>query len=363
MKQFDRYLLKQFFLIFLMALLGFVSIFIIVDVIENLDRFIDNHVPWNIVGHYYLYSIPWFISIALPMSILIGTVFSVGGLVKRNEWTAMKAAGVSLYRLAVPLFLVGCFISVGSFVLDNEWVSWGNEKRFEIDRDYVKRRSRHKLKNVLTNIFLQKNSHSHISIGKYRIKKSVGTDIAIVHLDHKSIQQRIDGKKITWDADTSLWKLYNYSIRSFSGIGQESNVIISKQDTLIDLGFSPEDIQKQARSPEELNYFELTSRIAQLKENGVDTLRWEVIRYMKISFSFTGLILILFGIPLVMVKENNSLSFGAGMSVFVIFSYYAFIKFGQSLGFSGVLSPLSAAWLGNVLFFSGGAYLLISAKK
>ncbi|MBL7013284.1 MAG: LptF/LptG family permease [Candidatus Marinimicrobia bacterium] len=363
MKQFDQYLLRQFFAIFLMALLGFVSIFIIVDLIENLDRFIDNHVPWKMVGLYYVYSFPWFVSIALPMSVLIGTVFSVGGFVKRNEWTAMKAAGVSLYRLALPLFLVGCFIGGGSFILDNEWVSWGNEKRFEIDRDYVKRRSRHKLKNVLNNIFLQKNSHSHISIGKYRIKKEIGTDIAIVQLDDKSILQRVDAKKITWNPDSSLWILKDYSIRSFLKNGQESQVVISKEDTLIELGFSPEDIKKQARSPEELNYFELTSRIAQLRENGVDTLRWEVIRYMKISFSFTSLILILFGIPLVVYKENNSLSFGAGMSVFVIFSYYAFIKFGQSLGFNGILEPLMSAWLGNILFFTGGAYLLVSAKK
>ena len=363
MKQFDKYLLKQFFLIFLMALLGFVSIFIIVDLIENLDRFIDNHVPWKIVAYYYVYSFPWFISIALPMSVLIGTVFSVGGFVKRNEWTAMKASGVSLYRLAIPLFLIGCFISGGSFILDNEWVSWGNEKRFEIDRDYVKRRSRHKLKNVLTNIFLQKNSQSHISIGKYRIEKTIGTDIAIVNLNDKSILQRLDAKKITWNPDTSLWVLKDYSIRSFSEKGGEAKVVISKDDTLMALGFSPDDIKKQARSPEELNYFELTNRIAQLKENGVDTLRWEVIRYMKISFSFTTLILILFGIPLVVYKENNGLSFGAGMSVFVIFSYYAFIKFGQSLGFNGVLEPLLSAWLGNILFFSIGTYLLVSAKK
>ncbi|MBT3732899.1 MAG: YjgP/YjgQ family permease [Candidatus Marinimicrobia bacterium] len=363
MKKFDLYLLRQFFGIFLMALLGFVSIFIIVDLIENLDRFIDNHVPWPIVGSYYFYSFPWFVSIALPMSVLIATVFSVGGFVKRNEWTAMKSSGISLYRLALPLFIVGSIISIGSFILDNEWVSWGNEKRFEIDRDHVKRRSRHKLKNVLNNIFLQKNSDAHISLAKFRIDKKRGNDLAIVQLHEKAIKQRIDAKHIIWNQDVSLWQIKDYSIRSFSLDGKETAVVISKKDTIISLGFSPQDIQKQARSPEELDYFELTSRIAQLKSNGVDTLRWEVIRYMKISFSFTSLILILFGIPLVVFKEDNSLSFGAGMSVFVIFSYYAFIKFGQSLGFNGILEPILSAWLGNILFFAGGSFLLLRAKK
>ncbi len=78
-------------------------------------------------------------------------------------------------------------------------------------------------------------------------------------------------------------------------------------------------------------------RIVQLKANGVDTIKWEVTRYIKISFAFTNLIVILCGIPLVVLKEKNSLSFGAGASVFVIFGYYALIKFGQSLGFKGEL--------------------------
>jgi lipopolysaccharide export system permease protein len=84
---------------------------------------------------------------------------------------------------------------------------------------------------------------------------------------------------------------------------------------------------------------------------------------MKISFSLTNFILVLFGIPLVVFREKNSLSFGIGMSVFVIFAYYAFIKFGQSMGFKGQLSPLISAWLGNVVFFIGGIILLIRARK
>ena len=80
-------------------------------------------------------------------------------------------------------------------------------------------------------------------------------------------------------------------------------------DTLLSLGFTPDEIQQQARKPDELDYYSLTERITQLKENGVDTLRWEVTRYLKISFAFTNLIVVLFGIPLVVLKEKNSLSF------------------------------------------------------
>ena len=110
------------------------------------------------------------------------------------------------------------------------------------------------------------------------------------------------------------------------------------------------------------DYYLLTERISELKGNGVDTVKWEVTRYIKVSFAFTNLIVILCGIPLVVLKEKNSLSFGAGSSVFVIFGYYAFIKFGQSLGFKGVITPLLSAWIGNLVFMVAGILLFWRAK-
>ena len=136
MNKLDLYLLRQFWIILGISVLGFVSIFVIVDLIENLDRFMDNKVPSPIVIQYYLYTLPWFVSIGLPMSMLLSTVFSLGSMVKRNEWTAMKASGISLYRVSFPLLLSGIIMSGGSFVLDNKLVAIGNEKRFEIDRDH-----------------------------------------------------------------------------------------------------------------------------------------------------------------------------------------------------------------------------------
>ena len=131
----------------------------------------------------------------------------------------------------------------------------------------------------------------------------------------------------------------------------------------MDLGFLPKDIHQQARKPDELDFFALTNMIKKLKRNGVDTRKWEVTRYLKISFAFTNLIVVLCGIPLVIIREKGGISFGAGASIFVIFGYYAFIKFGQSLGINGVLEPLTSAWLGNIIFITGGLLLLFSVRK
>ena len=73
MKRLDTYLLRQFLNILVIGLLGFVTVFIVVDLIENLDRFIDNTVPIGIILKYYFFTLPWFINIALPMATLIAT--------------------------------------------------------------------------------------------------------------------------------------------------------------------------------------------------------------------------------------------------------------------------------------------------
>ena len=362
LQKLDKYLLSQFFTILTMSLLGFLAIFLVVDLIENLDRFVDNNVPVGITITYYFYTIPWFISVALPMSMLMSTVFSVGMMVKRNEWAAMKASGISLYRLSTPILSVGLIISIFSFLLDNQLVSYGNKKRYTIDRDYLKKKSRHKIKSSLKNIFLQKNISIHIGIEKYDIKKMSGSILTWVDLGEGVIEKRIDAKKIKYDENLNNWKLSNFSIRKFED-GIEKSVYFSIKDTLIDLKFIPEDINKQARSPDELDYYELTSRITDLKKNGVKTVKWEVTRYLKVSFSLTNFIVVLCGIPLVVFREKNSLSFGIGMSIFVIFGYYAFIKFGQSMGFKGQLTPIFSAWMGNIIFFIGGVTLLIKARK
>ena len=96
MKKLDIYIIRQFLSTLGMTLLGFVSVILIVDLIENLDRFIDNAIPAGITIKYYIYAIPWFMNIGLPMSMLISTVFTVGMLAKRNELTAVSYTHLTL---------------------------------------------------------------------------------------------------------------------------------------------------------------------------------------------------------------------------------------------------------------------------
>ena len=366
MKKLDKYLLRQFFVIFAMAIMGFVTVFVIVDLIENIDRFIDNSVQLKIIFVFYLYTLPWFFSIGFPMATLIAAVFSIGLMAKRNEWTAMKSSGISLYRITVPLIIAGIVLSLISYELDNNLVTRGNEKVTELEQKYMRRKARRntfRTSKILHDVLLQKHETTHISLAKYYISGMEADNATIVSLENGILTKRIDAQKLVWNDSLLLWMMNNYSIRNFDEYGEEIKVIIATKDTLISANFTPNDITQQFKSPDEMNFNELTERIALLKENGVKTVRWEVARYNKVSFALTSLIVILFGLPLAVSKQKGGLAFAAGMSVFVIFTYYAFIKFGQSLGYKEVLDPFISAWIGNVIFAIGSIILLLSVRK
>jgi len=312
---------------------------------------------------YYGYSIPYFINITLPMSMMISTVFSFGLMTKRNEWTAMKSAGISLYRLSTTLILFSILVSLISFEFDNKYVTWGMSERGNIEKEYMKKKPRRRSKETLKNLFFQKQETNHIALRKYQLHSRKAEGVTVIVFADSSIAKRIDAKKIVWIDTLSQWAASNFSIRTFDKTGNETDVIISNRDTLLNIFLTPEDITNGNKTPDQLNYYELEERIHYLEENGVDATRWKVQRQFKIAFAFTNLIVVLFGIPLVVVRPKGGLAFGGGASFLVIFSYYAFIKFGQSLGISGVLEPLYSAWLGNVVFISGGLLLLFSVRK
>ncbi len=363
MKKLDRYLLRQFTSILAMSILGFLCIFLIVDLIENLDRYIDNNMPWLVVLQYYGYSIPFFINIALPMSMLIATIFTIGLMAKRNEWTAVKSVGISLYRLTATLIVFSLFISLLSFEFDNRCVNWGISERNAIEKEHMKKKPRYRSSHTIRDIFLQKNQDQHFTIAKYQTISQTAKNIAVINFSHAVIHQRIDARTMTWIDSLEQWVIEDYSLRQFDEMGSEYGSRFSNGDTLIALGLKPSDITSNNKHPDELNYSELEERIIYLQENGVDATRWKVQRHFKVAFAFTNLIVVLFGIPLVVMRPKSGLSFGAGVSFLVIFSYYAFIKFGQSLGFKGLVEPLLSAWLGNIVFLIGGLMLLFSVRK
>jgi lipopolysaccharide export system permease protein len=327
-----------------------------------MDKFIDSEVPKEIILKYYLCSLPWFLNIGLPMAVLVAAIFTIGILSKRNELTAMKSSGISLYRIAVPLLLCAVLVSAGSFYWEDNLVTSGNQARREIEKEYLgKTRNKH-YRERRNNIFLQK-SNFVIGIERFQSSRKRAYGVTMQFLNEGKLQKRIDANRMYWQKDSGSWQIMNYAIRSFNSDGEETTVFHSAGDTTLVIGFEPADISREAISPEEMSFSELQLFVNELATSGVDNRRWEVNLHGKISFAFTNLIIVLFAVPMVASRPQGGLAFGAGMSIFVIFGYYAFIRFGQTLGYNGVMDPVLSAWLGNIVFAIGGIILLFFVRK
>ena len=122
MKKIDLYILREFLTTFIIVSIFFTLISLIVDVFENLNRFIDNEVSANILFDYYKASLPSMVSVTIPVSCLVSSVFTYGMMIQRKEWLVFKSSGLSLYRLSTPVLLLGLLLSIGSFYFDNSIV-------------------------------------------------------------------------------------------------------------------------------------------------------------------------------------------------------------------------------------------------
>ena len=360
-KLIDRYILRKFVALWLLSILVFLTIFHIVDLIEKIDTFLKYNLNINQILLYYLYQLPWYISIAIPMSVLLASVFTIGNLAKHNELTATKSSSISMYRLSAPIIIFGVFISVGTFFFEDFLVIPASRIKTGMESDLM-HKHRKMNKTVFDNITFQESQNRNIVIKRFYSKENTGRTITIQENDDNSLLKRIDAKKMIWRAEEKKWLITNFIIREFTNDSEEiASKVIS--DSLIFLDFTPDDITMLNQKPEDMRFGELRKFIARLKQSGNDSKKWEVNLHFKLAFPMTSLIVILFGLPLTAYKTRKNTSFGAGVSLLVIFVYYGFIKFGQVLGFTGMLPPIPAAWLGNIIFLTTGSFMFYKIKQ
>jgi lipopolysaccharide export system permease protein len=361
MTRLDRYVLRQFVITALFALAAFIIIFVVVDMMENLDDFLDRNATMGIIGLYYLYFIPEIIKLMVPVAMLLSALFTTGRLSTFNELTAMKSSGISLYRFMIPLLVFALIVS-GLSVYFNGWiVPFANKKKLDIGRIYFQKNIEFVSKN---NIFIQDSETRILSIGMFDDHRNVAFHVSIQDFnptDLTVISARYDASEMEWAAAQNSWTLIRGTMRRFDG-GKETITEFSSLP-MGKLNFSPEDIRKKQEKPDEMDYTDLKEFIDDQQSAGYDTARWLVEFYGKIAFPFSSFIVVLFGIPFSSVKRRSGLGVEFGIALAICFLYMIFLKVSQAFGYNGDLHPLFTAWLANIIFLFAGIYNLWRVPK
>ena len=357
----DRYITYHFITKSSMTIMIFLVIFLLVDIVENLDHIIDSEIPTFEIFKYYFYAIPWYVSLSLPMSLLLGIIFTNGTLQKNNELTAIKSAGISIKRISIPLIALGIIFSIFSFYFDNTIVTELLQKRNDLGIKYnLVRLKKNNIKQKY--IYRQESANTILGINRYNFRNQTAHNISILKFNNNKLNTRLDSPIMQWNPDRNTWELKDFHLRSWE---HKTPFFYQKsdKDTTLNLNFDPTSLTQTYVKPEEMNYWELEDFVKKLNKFGIQDPKWAVNMHFKSAFACSSFLMILFGLSLSIRRPRSTLALGIGTSIIVIFIYYAAITTGRSFGFNGTIDPFLSVWIPNLFFFIIGSYLFYKIQS
>ncbi|HEX7880837.1 MAG TPA: LptF/LptG family permease, partial [Candidatus Eisenbacteria bacterium] len=136
----DRYILKQMIPFYFLGVAAFALFFITADAFERIDVFVDNHTPVALIIRYYAAGSVYNAILVSPIALLLAIFFVFGQMTRFNEVTAMKTAGLSLYRIFVPVWLLALLISGGCWWVADSLMPRANQQKKEIYNEKIRGR-------------------------------------------------------------------------------------------------------------------------------------------------------------------------------------------------------------------------------
>lgn len=359
-KLIDKYVTKQFIQTIIFGLITFTLIFLIIDMMENLDDFIDENVHPRIIFQYYIVFIPEIIRLMLPVSVLLASLFVTGKLSNQNELTAIKAAGVSLYRYMLPFVLCTLLISILAVYFGGYIVPKANKHKIYIERTYLNRN----FVALGTDIFFQDSKTRIVNIGSFNTNTNQANRVSIQEFDKKNFTKmllRIDAQRMSYDSLNNEWILIDGAKRIFNDT--DENLEFFSALPIKNLNFTPKDILKKQIKNDEMTLSELSQFADAQLTAGNDPTRILIDYHARFAYAFACVITVLFGLPISANKRKGGLALQFGINLLVTFIYLFFMNISTAFGKNGILNPFLTAWMANFIFLATALLVISRAQK
>ncbi|MEW6264678.1 MAG: LPS export ABC transporter permease LptG [Thermodesulfobacteriota bacterium] len=359
MKIVIRYLLDEFVRVLIITLSFLVLVFLIVDFLEKVDNFLKAGLPWSRIAGFYFYMTPTMLFYMAPVAILVSILISMGLLARRGEIVALKAGGLSLFRLSAPIALAALFIGVLIFALSEKVIPGASTEANQIWNVEVEKRGDVQARVRREVWFRGPRDVIYFRVFDERTQKAEG--VKIYAFDERfHLSRRIEAAAAV--KTNGRWLLKDGLEKSFSN--PQGIKVKHFHDELIDLPDLPEEFVQVERATEEMSSTELAAWINRMANEGYDPLRYEVDLQFKYSFPFICFIMAVIGLPIAFWKERGGgIALGIGVGIVLSFIYLVFLGLSRSLGYSGVLPPVVVAWLPNLIFTLFGFYLFTFVRQ
>lgn len=344
-KKLDRYIIKTFLVTFGITLMLFSIIIIIFDLGEKLDDFLSKNAPVNeIIFSYYVNFIPQIMNTFSPIFIFITVIFFTSKMAQKSEIVAILASGVSYLRFLRPYFLTATLLASLSLVL-NLWVIPESDKvRVEFENNYVRNNYKHK-----SGIHRQIKPNTFLSIGWFSQYDSTGTNISLEKFEEDRLESKTYARRISYNRETNKWRLRDVISREYHEDGSQTINKIFELDTAI--AFDPGDFFRRPEDIQSFNYKELNQIIEAEKSRGSENVHFYITeKYRRFSSPFSTFILTAIGVCVSSKKSRGGMGVSLGLGIALSFGFLFIVQFFNSYGTAGILHPLPATLLPNIIY-------------
>ncbi len=354
-----RYFTKEFLKIFLQCIASFIALYVLVDLFDRLDDMIKHQVPVSLVIQYCLCLIPLIIYQVCPLGVLLCTFITIGVFVRHNEITALKAHGISLYRVLKVFLLVSVCLCLFSLWLQEYVLPYTNTRVKEIKNVHIKGKKKTRI--LKKPHFWYRSQDNVYNIEFFDSEQNILQSITILYFGPKIfLKKRIDAEKAVWS--DGKWIFSEGFIRYFKPDGEMTSSRFKTK--IISIDKTPEDFKMLHKEGSEMSFSEIKNFVKDIKKAGYPSAAYEVDMHAKISYSFINVIMALLGIPFALkIGRSGGMSLGIAISIALGFLYWTFFAFCLSLGKGGAIPPFVSAWIANTTFASLGIYMFLHVRQ
>ena len=358
-RKMDLYIIKKFLGTYFFAIALIITIAVVFDVNEQIDKFVTNKAPIEaIIFDYYMNFIPYFSNLFSPLFVFIAVIFFTSKMAENSEIIAMMSTGMSFRRMLRPYMISAAIIAALTYGLGAYVIPKGNVTRLDFESKY----KRKKKVEYVRNVQLEVDSGVIAYMERYENYNKTAYRFSLDKFEDKKLVSHLTARSATYDT-TSVhkWTLKNYMIREMDGMKEK----ITKGDRLDSIiKMEPRDFLIMKGQQETMTSSELSDYIDRQKRRGFANIKeFEIEYHKRIAMSFASFILTIIGVSLSSRKVKGGMGLYLGVGLALSFSYILFQTVSATFAINGNASPFLAVWVPNIVYTFIAIYLYRKAPK
>jgi LPS export ABC transporter permease LptF/LPS export ABC transporter permease LptG len=354
----DDYVLRDFFLYLGMILSTFLVLVLVFTLFELLGDILRNQIAASVVAEYLLNVAPYLLYRMAPLVMLLAVLVTFGLMQRSNEITAIKATGVSIYRIVSPVIATAAVLSVGLFFADQFYLPHTNKRQEALHNQIKGKPAQTYLRPDRKWIFGQHNDIYYYQF--FDPDRDQFGNITVFQLDRPSftITRRIHADRAHWADNLNRW-VYEQGWDRTLNVAAIANYHPFEVATFPELPETPAYFKKEVKQYTEMNYEELRRYIRDLQQSGFDVVRLRVQLHNKLSYPLMMLIMAMLAVPFSVSTAKKGAITGVAIAVGIAVFYTVVSRLFEAMGDLSQLPPAFAAWSPDLIFILVGGYLIL----